>query len=168
MKTLLPAWTTGRIISRSCSSARFEVAACCPVLTECCCTGLTASRRPTGPFRSGPVVSESSRRTIYFYAQGISHNRNLGNWPPRTCLLCFLFTGSVTDKPPGPPNSGRKGEWSSVEVLQECERSLVQKVFFFNASRFAPVGSNQSPYLCRAKYTSDVLLAGSLDDKSLE
>lgn len=37
-------------------------------------------------------------------------------------MLClFLFTGSVTDKPPGPPNSGRKGELRSAVSLQECE-----------------------------------------------
>lgn len=38
-------------------------------------------------------------------------------------MIClFLLTGSVTDKPPGPPNSGRKGELSPVVGLHECER----------------------------------------------
>ena len=28
--------------------------------------------------------------------------------------LCSLFKGSVTDRPPGPPSSGRKGEMRPV------------------------------------------------------
>lgn len=40
---------------------------------------------------------------------------------PGTYYVLFLFTGSVTDKPPGPPSSGRKGELRSAVGLQECE-----------------------------------------------
>lgn len=29
-------------------------------------------------------------------------------------MFFFFFKGSVTDKPPGPPNSGRKGELRSA------------------------------------------------------
>lgn len=36
-------------------------------------------------------------------------------------MCLFLFTGSVTEKPPGPSNSGRKGELRSVAGLHEYE-----------------------------------------------
>lgn len=55
-------------------------------------------------------------------------------------ILCFFsFTGSVTDGPPGPPNSGRKGELRSAvslcvhvcecSYLNERDRKRVQNVF---------------------------------------
>lgn len=36
-------------------------------------------------------------------------------------VVLFLFTGSVTEKPPGPSNSGRKGELRSAACLHEWE-----------------------------------------------
>lgn len=54
-------------------------------------------------------------------------------------MLCFfspLFTGSVTDKPPGAPNSGRKGELRSAVgcvcmrvSVSICMKETVQNVF---------------------------------------
>lgn len=36
----------------------------------------------------------------------------------RQCRVCFSLAGSVTDKPPGPANSGRKGELSSAVCVR--------------------------------------------------
>lgn len=65
---------------------------------------------------------------------------------PGTYYVLFLFTGSVTDKPPGPPNSGRKGELRSAVGLQECENMKETK----RECKFNNVSWVFSHVLCKA------------------
>lgn len=90
-------------------------------------------------------------------------------------LFCSFFAGSVTDKPPGPPNSGRKGElrsaggcvsmycmWVLLFVWKRQKESASSKcllTLFFFFVFFPPISSVQSPCLFRAeRYTTDVTL----------
>ena len=53
---------------------------------------------------------------VFFEVSGEVHD-GYSLWCLVRCMmgiLWFLFEGSVTDRPPGPPSSGRKGEMRPV------------------------------------------------------
>lgn len=71
----------------------------------------------------------------------------------RSCvnILFSLFKGSVTDKPPGPPNSGRKGELGFMEMCV-CVRERFSRYTEIHSLEIIKPQTLLQLYFCQIKW----------------